>query len=121
MSKKYKDIIIDCLLTILIIVGIFFIVKIDIKRYDETCCNTPGEFWIEEDLEMVFLTTQVNVIEIDDLGDGLLIVKVLVYDEESYCTYRCLYKVKRKWIGVFVWEFERYVTTSYIEVKNQRW
>lgn len=109
MSKRCKDIIIVCLLAILIMVCIFFIVKIDIKRYDETCANPPGKFWIEEDLEMVFLTTQVNVLEIDNHGDGLLIVKVRLYDEGAYRTYRCLYKVERKWIGDFIWEFERYV------------
>ena len=101
-----------CLLIILTIVCLFFVVKLDIKRYDETCCKTPSKIWIEEDLEIVFLTTQVNVLEIDNQGDGLLIVEVLLYDEydeESYRTYHCLYKVKRRWIGYFVWEFERYV------------
>lgn len=101
-----------CLLFIVTIVCIFSIVKIDSKRYDETCCKTPSKIWIEEDLEIVFLTTQVNVIEVDNQGDGLLIVKVRLYDEydeEAYRTYRCLYKVKRRWIGYFVWEFERYV------------
>lgn len=109
MSKKQKNRIINLLLIALVIVGIFLIVKLDIKRYDETCSNPPGEFWIEEDLEIVFLTTQVNVFEIDNHGDGLLIVKVRLYDEGAYRTYRCLYKVERKWIGDFVWEFERYV------------
>lgn len=108
-SDKVKEITILCLLVILTIVCIFFVVKIDIKRYDKTCCNPPSKIWIEEDLEIVFLTTQVNVVEIDNQGDGLLIVKVRLYDEEEYRTYRCLYKVKRRWIGYFVWEFERYV------------
>ena len=109
MSKTCKDRIIVLSLIALAIVCIFLIVKLDITRYDETCSNTPGEFWIEEDLEMVFLTTEVYVLEVDNLGDGLLIVKVRLYDEGVYRTYRCLYKVKRRWIGDFVWGFERYV------------
>lgn len=108
MSKKCKNRIITLSLIAFAIICIFFIVKIDIKRYDETCANPPGKFWIEEDLEMVFLTTQVNVLEIDNNGDGLLIVKVRLYDEGAYRTYRCLYKVERRFIADFVWEFERH-------------
>lgn len=109
MSKRCKDIIIVCLLAILIMVCIFFIVKIDIKRYDETCANPPGKFWIEEDLEMVFLTTQVNVLEIDNQSDGVLIVKVRIYYEGAYRIYRCLYEVKRYRLSYYAWEFVRYV------------
>jgi len=109
MSKNAKNRIIALSLIAFAIACIFLIVKLDIKKYDEACSNPPHEFWIEEDLEMVFLTTQVNVLEIDNNGDGLLIVKVRLYDEGAYRTYRCLYKVKRRWIGDFAWEFERYV------------
>lgn len=110
MSKELKHTITVFSVFILIMACVFFIVKVDIKRYAETCANPPSEFWIEEDLEMVFLTTQLYVMDIDNQGDGLLIVKVKLYDEGTYHTYRCLYKVKRKRpCGNFVWEFERYV------------
>ena len=108
MSKTCKNRIIVLSLIAFAMVCVFLISKLDIKRYGETCSNPPSEFWIEEDLEMVFLTTQVNVLEMDDY-DGDLIVKIRLYDEGAYRTYRCLYKVKRIWIGVFEWKFERYV------------
>ena len=109
MSKKCKNRIITLSLIAFAIICIFLIVKLDIKRYEESCSNPPGEFWIEEDLEIIFLTTQLNVLEIDNQGDGLLIVKVRIYDEGAYRIYRCLYKVERRWIGDFVWKMERYV------------
>lgn len=84
------------------------LIKLDIERYDTACSNPPHRFWIEEDLEVVFLTTQVNILEIDNGGDGFLVVKVRIYNEGAYRTYRCLYKVKRRWIADFVWKFERY-------------
>lgn len=89
------------------IVCLCLLVGLDLVRYDKICSNPPNKLWLEEDLEMVFLTTQVNVLETDNLGDGNLIVKIRVYDEGAYHIYRCLYKVKRIWIGVFEWEFER--------------
>ena len=109
MSEKFKIRILYLLLIAILTVFLFLIIKFDIKKYDETCSNPPNEFWIEEDLEMVFLTTELYVIDIDNQGDGLLFVKVKLYEEEEEYTYRCLYKVKRRWIGDFIWEMDRYV------------
>ena len=108
-TSKNLFLIVILFLTILSVTVVCFIVQLDKKRYDKICSNPPSEFWIEEDLEMVFLTTQVNVLETDDLGDGLLIVKVRIYDEGAYRIYRCLYKVERRYVADFFWKFERYV------------
>lgn len=108
-TSKNLFLIVILFLTILSATVVCFIVQLDKKRYDEACSNPPSKIWIEEDLEMVFLTTQVNVLEMDDQGDGLLIVKVRIYDEGAYRIYRCLYKVERRYIVDFVWKLERYV------------
>lgn len=109
MNEKFKNGILYLSLIAILTVFLFLIIIFDIKKYDETCSNPPNEFWIEEDLEMVFLTTGVHILDIDNLGDGLLVVEVEVYYEEGYRTYRCLYKVERRWIGDFIWEMDRYV------------
>lgn len=109
MSEKCKIKIIALLLILFTIVCFFLKGKIENKRYDEACSNPPSKIWIEEDLEIVFLTTQVNVLEMDDQGNGLLIVKVRIYDEGAYRIYRCLYKVERRYVADFFWKFERYV------------
>lgn len=112
MRWRLKNVIFILLLIVLVAIFIFLIVmlvKLDIKRYDEACSNPPSEVWIEEDLEMVFLTTQVNVLEIENQSDGVLIVKVRIYDEGAYRTYRCLYEVKRYELAYYTWELVRYV------------
>lgn len=109
MNKKFKNGIMTLSLIAILTVFLFLIIIFDNKKYDETCSNPPNEFWIEEELEMVFLTTDIYVLDIDNLGDGLLVVKVEIYDEGAERIYRCLYKVKRRWIGDFIWEMDRYV------------
>lgn len=109
MKRRLKNVIFILSLIVLVAICIFLIVILDIKRYDEACSNPPSEVWIEEDLEMVFLTTQVHVLEIDDQSDGVLIVKVRIYDEGAYRIYRCLYEVKRYMLSYYAWEFVRYV------------
>ena len=117
MKKSNKLGIIASILLLMVYIMIF-ISLIDIydrRKYDEACSNPPGEMWIEEDLEAVFLTTQLTVLEIDDSGDGSLVVTVCIYDEyydeyeeKAYHVYRCLYEVK-KHVGYYSWEFIRYV------------
>lgn len=109
MRYRTKNVIFIFLGIVLVIICLFLIVRLDRKRYDEACSNPPSEVWIEEDLEMVFLTTQVHVLEIDDQSDGVLIVKVRIYDEGAYRIYRCLYEVKRYRLSYYTWELVRYV------------
>ena len=109
MSEKFKNRIMTLSLIAILMVFLFLIIIFDIKKYDETYSNPPDEFWIEEDLEMVFLTTELYVIDIDNLGDGRLVVKVKLYDEEGETIHRCLYKIERRWIGDFIWEMDRYI------------
>ena len=96
------------ILVVLAIASIIIIAYVDKETYGETCSSPPSEFWIQEDLEFIFLTTELSVLEMDDY-DGDLIVKICIYEEGAYRIYRCLYQVKRIWIGAFEWKFERYV------------
>lgn len=112
MKRKTKNIIfIIYILSMIVLsaISILLIVKLDNKRRDEAYSNPPGEGWLEEDLEEIFLTTQVNVLEIETHSDGHLIVKVCIYDEDAYRIYRCLYEVKRYQLAYYTWEFVRYV------------
>lgn len=109
MKQRLKDIILILSLIIFIAISLVLIIILDSERYDKACSSTPSKIWIEEDLEMVFLTTQVHVLEIENEGDGVLIVKVRIYDEDEYRTYRCLYEIKRYRLSYYAWEFVRYV------------
>ena len=109
MRLRRKNVIFIFSVIALVVICLFLIVRLDRKRYDEVCSNPPSKIWIEEDLEMVFLTTQVHVLEIDDQSDGVLIVKVRIYDEGAYRIYHCLYEVKRYRLSYYTWEFVRYV------------
>lgn len=109
MRLRCKNVIFIFLVIVLVVICLFLIVRLDRKRYDEACSNPPSKVWIEEDLEIVFLTTQVNVLEIENHSDGVLIVKVRIYNEGAYRIYRCLYEVKRYRLSYYTWEFVRYV------------
>lgn len=109
MKQRLKNIILILSLLIFIAICLSLIIILDRERYDKACLSIPSKIWIEEDLEMVFLTTQVHVLEIENEGDGVLIVKVRICDEDEYRTYRCLYKVKRYELAYYTWEFVRYV------------
>ena len=109
MRLRRKNVIFIFSVIALAIICIFLIVMLDTKRYDEACSNPPSKVWIEEDLEIVFLTTQVNVLEIDNRSDGVLIVKVRIYDDGAYRIYRCLYEVKRYRLSYYAWKLVRYV------------
>ena len=111
MSKKQKLGYVIFILSLIAFIGIsiFLMVMLDIKRRDEAYLNPPDKVWLEEDLEEIFLTTQVNVIEIVDNGRGSLIVKVRIYDDGAYHIYRCLYEVKRYQLSYYTWELIRYV------------
>lgn len=107
---KTKVFLIIILLEIIALIGaIFWLVRFDNKEYKKICSTPPHSFWLEEDLEIIFLTTQVNVLDIDNHGDGNMILKISVYHEGGYRIYHCLYVVERIWIATFKWKFERYV------------
>ena len=84
-------------------------VKKSIENYNECIDNIPSEIWFEKDLEETFLTTNVCVLDIDDPGDGMIIVliKIGIDDQEQY--YRCLYKLKSFDSLNWHWELVRYI------------
>lgn len=86
------------------------IAVVDTKIYNITCAKIPHEFVIEEDiLEEYFLTTNVNIEEIEEFDKGRLCVLVSIYDNGIVSRRRCLIKVKRVWLFSFKWELERVV------------
>lgn len=112
MKRKTKNIIfIIYILSMIVLsaISILLIVKLDNKRRDEAYSNPPDKAWLEEDLEEIFLTTQVNVLEIVENSTGSIIVKVRIYDDGAYRIYHCLYEVKRHELSYYVWELIRYV------------
>ena len=111
MNKRQKLGYVIFILSLIVLIGIsiLLIVKLDIKRRDEAYSNPPDKVWLEEDLEEIFLTTHVNVIEIVDNGRGSLIVKARIYDDGAYRIYHCLYEVKRYQLAYYTWELIRYV------------
>ncbi len=115
MKTKAKEtpdweIIIDiCISAVLLaILGTFWVKKY-ISNYNECIDNIPSENWFEEELEKTFLTTDLYVLDIDDAGDGQIVVliKIWIYDQEQY--YRCLYKLKSFDSFNWRWELVRYV------------
>lgn len=111
MSKRQKLGYVIFILSLIALIGIsiFWIVMLDIKRRDEAYLNPPDKVWLEEDLEEIFLTTQVNVLEIVENRAGSIIVKARIYDEGAYRIYHCLYEVKRYQLSYYTWELIRYV------------
>lgn len=86
-----------------------FWIKKSIENYNECIDNIPSEIWLEEDLEETFLTTDVYVLDIDDMGDGMIVVliKIWIHDQEQY--YRCLYKLKSFDSFNWHWKLVKYV------------
>ena len=115
MKKEAKEtpdweIILDiCISAVLLaILGTFWVKKY-ISNYNECIDNIPSENWFEEELEKTFLTTDLYVLDIDDAGDGqiVILIKIWIHDQEQY--YRCLYKLKSFDLLNWHWELVRYI------------
>ena len=104
--KKYviKQIIAVVFVSILIAFMISFIVKICKKNYNAQLNNPPSRFFVEEALESVFLTTQVEVVDIDEEGDFVIYtVKANGYK------YKVLYTLcSTNYIGHYTWRYVRH-------------
>ena len=115
MKKEAKEspdweIILDiCISAVLLAILGTFWVKKSRSNYNYCIDNIPSENWFEEELEKTFLTTDLYVLDIDDLGDGQIVVliKIWIHDQEQY--YRCLYKLKSFGLLNWHWELVRYV------------
>jgi hypothetical protein len=104
--KKYviKQIIAVVFVSILIAFMISIIVKICKKTYNDKLNNPPSRFFVEEDLEIVFLTTQVEVVEIDEEGE----IVVYTVKANGY-KYKVLYQLcSTNYIGHYTWRYVRH-------------
>lgn len=86
---------------VLIVFMIFALGKICKKTYNDKLNNPPSRFFVEEDLEIVFLTTQVEVVEIDQD------VEIVVYTVKANgYKYKVLYKLcSTNYIGHYTWQY----------------
>lgn len=84
-------------------------VKKSIENRNECIDNIPSKIWFEEDLEETFLTTNVCVLDIDDTGEGQIIVLIKIWIDNQEQYYRCLYKLKSFDSFNWHWELVRYL------------
>lgn len=93
-TPKWGIILAICIGVVVLVILVTFWVKKSISNYNECIDNIPSETWFEEELEKTFLTTDLYVLDIDDMGEGQIVVliKIGIDDQEQY--YRCLYKLK---------------------------
>lgn len=107
MKKRAKmiGVIITVIFVILLIAfGILRVVKICNKNYNDALNNPPSKILVEEQLEFVFLTTQVEVLEIDDDGD----VVIYTVKANGY-KYKVLYQLcSTNYVGYYAWRYIRH-------------
>lgn len=116
MKKEAKEtpdweiIIYICISAVLLAIFGTFWVKKSRANYNYCIDNIPSASWFEEDLEEPFLTTSVYVLDIDDEGDGFIIVQIYIEEPNGWGRYyRCLYKLKSFDSLNWHWELVRYV------------
>lgn len=108
-TPDWKIILAICIGVVVLVILATFWVKKSISNYNECIDNIPSETWFEEELKKTFLTTDLYVLDIDDMGEGQIVVsiKIWIHDQEQY--YRCLYKLKSFDSFNWHWELVRYV------------
>lgn len=115
MKKEAKEtpewgiILAICIGVVVLAILVTVWVKKSIENRNECTDNIPSKNWFEEDLEKKFLTTDLYVLDIDDMGDGRIVVliKIWIHDQEQY--YRCLYKLKSFDSLNWHWKLVRYI------------
>lgn len=99
-----------CIAVIALIITATGWVKKSISNYNYCIDNIPSANWFEEDLEGPFLTTGVYVLDIDDEGDGLVVVQIYIEEPNGWGRYyRCLYRLKSFDSLNWHWELVRYI------------
>lgn len=115
MKKEAKDtpdwrlILTICITVVALVIIVTVWVKKSIENRNECIDNIPSETWFEEELEKTFLTTNVCVLDIDDPGDGMIIVLIKIWIDNQEQYYRCLYKLKSFDSFNWHWELVRYI------------
>lgn len=99
MTKKDKIVIviIAVLLTIFIVCFVLFFIKEDEKNYNETLNSPPTYNYIEQDLESILISRNIQVLYSNQNNDEIIYrVKV---DETEYAV---LYKIKSMSKNVYI-------------------
>lgn len=115
MKKEAKEttdwgiILAICIGVVVLVILVTFWVKKSISNYNECIDNIPSETWFEEELEKTFLTTDLYVLDIDDTGEGQIIVLIKIWIDNQEQYYRCLYKLKSFDSLNWHWELVRYI------------
>lgn len=115
MKKESKETP-DCRFILTICIGVVVLailvtvwVKKSIENRNECIDNIPSENWFEEELEKKFLTTDLYVLDIDDMGEGQIIVLIKIWIDNQEQYYRCLYKLKSFDSLNWHWKLVRYI------------
>lgn len=93
-TPDWRFILTICIGIVVLVILVTFWVKKSISNYNECIDNIPSETWFEEELEKTFLTTDLYVLDIDDMGEGQIIVLIKIWIDNQEQYYRCLYKLK---------------------------
>lgn len=115
MKKEAKEtpewgiILAICIGVVVLVILVTFWVKKSISNYNECIDNIPSKIWFEEELEKTFLTTDLYVLDIDDTGEGQIIVLIKIWIDNQEQYYRCLYKLKSFDSFNWHWELVRYI------------
>lgn len=108
-TPDWKIILAICFAVVTLVALVTLWVKKSKSNYND-CINNFPSFWIDEELEDVFLTNGVYVLDIDDDGEGFVIVEINVSEPNGGDRYyRCLYKVKSHDSFNWHWELVRYI------------
>lgn len=109
-SPDWKIILAICFAVATLVVLVTVWVKKSKSNYNDCIDNIPSAFWFEEMLEEVFLTINVEVLDIDEEESGCVVVEVSVEEPNGWSRYyRCLYKVRSYDSLNWHWELVRYV------------
>ena len=110
---KKKTIILLYLVIIVIFVSCIVYGHVNKTNYNKTINNPPNQDWLEEDLEKVFLSTDVyvypNIEHIDK--DMFLTVRA------NGLYYKVHYYLKQSFASWY-WEYDRYIEIKEIEVEE---
>ena len=107
-NRKILLIVVPILLTILAIEIIGFS-HIDRKKYYECLEYTPDTNWVEEDLEPIFMTTGVCVLDTNDEGEHIYYT---IRANGFY--YKVHYAVSKTWIANYRWKYQNHIQINYV-------
>ena len=111
MTKKDKiQLAILCPSLFLVLVGLLTgIYFLDRNEFDKTVSNPPDTNWVEEDLEPVFMTTGVCVLD-ENHEENHVYYKVSAND----FYYKVHYAVSHTWLGCYRWKYINHIQINYV-------